>query len=107
MTISESREIRMQIILRQIGAKIAYYRALRCMRQDELAQKIHSDKSVISRIERGKYHSSISVNILIGIADALQIEPALLLTFTELEKRLWWEDLSLHDDLVDDDSEDS
>lgn len=98
MALFGSSDVRKQIIFRQIGAKIAYYRALRSMRQDELAKKIHIDKSVLSRIERGKYHNNISVSMLISIADGLQIEPALLLTFTELEKQLWWEDLSVCDE---------
>ena len=92
--LSEGSSVQRQIIFRQIGAKIAYYRTLRCMKQDELADKLHIDKSVLSRIERGKYHNNISVSMLLAIADGLQIDPALFLTFTDLEKRLWWEDLS-------------
>lgn len=107
MATLDSKEVQKQIIFRQIGAKIAYYRALRSMRQDELAAKIHIDKSVISRIERGKYHNNISVSLLLAIADGLRIEPALLLTFTELEKQLWWEDLSVCDENTLDDSGDS
>ena len=94
MPLNEGLKIQQQIIFRQIGAKIAYYRTLRCMTQDELADKLHIDKSVLSRIERGKYHNNISVAMLLAIADGLQIDPALFLTFTDLEKRLWWEDLS-------------
>ena len=94
MPLHEGFNIQRQIIFRQIGAKIAHYRTLRCMKQDELANKLHIDKSVLSRIERGKYHNNISVAMLLAIADGLQIEPSLLLTFTDLEKRLWWEDLS-------------
>lgn len=94
MPLSEGSNVQRQIIFRQIGAKIAYYRTLRCMKQDELADKLHIDKSVLSRIERGKYHNNISVAMLLAIADGLQIDPALFLTFTDLEKKLWWEDLS-------------
>lgn len=94
MPLQEGLKILQQIIFRQIGAKIAYYRALRCMTQDELADKLHVDKSVLSRIEKGKYHNNISVAMLLAIADGLQIEPALFLTFTDLEKRLWRKDLS-------------
>ena len=84
MPLHEGIKIQQQIIFRQIGAKIAYYRALCCMTQDELADKLHIDKSVLSRIERGKYHNNISVAMLLAIAEGLQ----------DLEKRLWWEDLS-------------
>lgn len=85
--------IKRQIIFRQIGAKVAYYRTLRQMSQDELARKIHVSKSVLSRIERGCYHNNISVSMLMSIAEGLQIEPALFLTFSELEKTMWWEPL--------------
>ena len=84
----------LHIIFKQIGAKVAYYRKLRGMRQEELANKIHIDKSVLSRIERGKYNNNISVALLIAIADGLQVEPASFLTFAELEKELWQEDIS-------------
>ncbi len=92
MAFIDNRDFRKQTIFRQIGAKIAYYRALRNMKQTELAEAIHIDKSVLSRIERGKYHNNISVSMLIAIAEGLNIAPALLLTFTEIEKKLWWDD---------------
>lgn len=91
MGFMDSTDVQRQIIFRQIGAKIAYYRALRQMSQDELAKKIHISKSVLSRIERGSYHNNISVAMLMAIAEGLQIEPALLITFSDLEKNLWWE----------------
>lgn len=91
---SQSTDVKRQIIFRQIGAKIAYYRALRQMSQEELAKKIHISKSVLSRIERGCYHNNISVSMLMSIADGLQVEPSLFLTFSELEKNMWWEPLS-------------
>ena len=91
MGFMDSTDVQRQIIFRQIGAKIAYYRALRQMSQDELAKKIHISKSVLSRIERGCYHNNISVATLMAIAEGLQIEPALLITFSDLEKNMWWE----------------
>lgn len=45
------------IIYRQIGAKIAYYRTIRGLSQEELADKIALSKSTLSKIERGKYNS--------------------------------------------------
>ena len=54
-------------------------------------------KSVISRIERGKYHNDLSLATLLKIAEKLQIDPALFLTFNELEKKLWWEPLVLEE----------
>lgn len=62
-----------EIIFRQIGAKVAYYRTLRGMSQEKLAEKMNLHKSVLSRIERGKYHNDISVSTLLDIAEKLQV----------------------------------
>ena len=67
------------IIYRQIGAKVAYYRTLRQLTQDELAKKIHA------------YNHSISLSTLLDIADGLHIELSHLVSFTEEEKKVWWE----------------
>ncbi len=88
-------DIKLQIQFRQIGAKIAYYRTLRGLRQDELAKMANVSTSVLSRIERGKYNNNIPVAMLLVMGEALRVEPSLFLTFNEEEKRMWWEDLSL------------
>ena len=79
------------IIYRQIGAKVAYYRTLRQLTQDELAKKIHISRSTLGRIERGAYNHSISLSTLLDIADGLHIELSHLVSFTEEEKKVWWE----------------
>lgn len=86
-----------QIIFRQIGAKVAYYLNLRGITQEKLADKLGVHKSVVSRIERGKYHNDLSLATLLKIAEKLNIDPALLLTFSEMEKKLWWEPLEFDD----------
>ena len=88
-------EIKQSIQFRQIGAKIAYYRTLRGLQQDELARLANISKSVLSRIERGKYNNNVPVSALLVISEILRIEPSLFLSFNEEEKRMWWEDLSL------------
>ena len=85
---------RKEILVRQIGAKIAYYRTLRDMSQTELARKANISTSSLSKIERGKYNDNISVSLLMDIADGLQIDLTLLVTFSELEKNMWWKPLS-------------
>ena len=87
-------DIKKEIMLRQVGAKIAYYRTLRGLHQEQLAQMTHLSKSVISRIERGKYNNHVSVSTLIAIAEALKVELGVFLSFNEDEKKMWWEDLS-------------
>ena len=79
------------IIYRQIGAKVAYYRTLRGMTQEQLAEKINVSKSTLGRIERGTYNKNVSVSTLLDIADGLRIDMALLVTFSEQEKKIWWD----------------
>ena len=97
----EKMDVQQEIIFRQIGAKVAYYRTLRGITQEKLAERMGLHKSVISRIERGKYHNDLSLATLLKIAEKLQIDPSLFLTFNELEKKLWWEPL------VSDENDDS
>ena len=84
-------EAEKEILFRQIGAKIAYYRTLRGLTQEQLASRINVNKSTIGRIERGKYNHNISVSILMDIAEGLHVDLALFFTFSEQEKKMWWE----------------
>ena len=81
--------IRRDIFFRQIGAKIAYYRTLQGLEQNQLAEKVHISQSTLSRIERGKYGDNISISLLLDIAEGLEIDPSLLTTFSGLEKKMW------------------
>ena len=83
------------IMYRQIGAKVAYYRALRQLTQDELARRIHISRSTLNRIERGRYNGGISLSTLMDIAEGLHIELSNLVSFTEQEKKVWW-DVDVH-----------
>lgn len=97
--------VQREIIFRQIGAKIAYYRTLRGITQEKLAIRMGIHKSVISRIERGNYHKDLSLGTLLDVADKLRIDPALFLTFNDLERQLWWEPLDCEDTKDDDATE--
>ena len=77
------------ILLKQVGAKIAYFRSLRGITQEELASRISVNKSVISRIERGQYNENVGIIMLWSIANALKIDMSMLVTFTEFEKDMW------------------
>ena len=81
--------IRRDIFYRQIGAKIAYYRTLYGLDQNQLADKVHISQSTLSRIERGKYGENISISLLLDIAEGLEIDPSLLTAFSSLEKSMW------------------
>lgn len=85
---------RKEILFRQIGAKIAYYRTLRDMSQKELAKRANMSISSLSKIERGRYNDNVSVSLLFDIADGLQIDITMLVTFSDMEKSMWWKPLS-------------
>lgn len=91
---SRRDDIRKKILFKQVGAKIAYYRTLRDMSQEELAERANITQSTLSKIERGKYNNNVSVSLLIDIADCLQIDIALLVTFNEAERQMWWHSLT-------------
>ena len=74
-----------------IGAKIAYYRTLRQMTQAELAKRANLSKGSIGRIERGRYNKGVPISTLLDIAEALRIDLSSLVTFSEEEKKVWWE----------------
>ena len=84
-------DVKKTMIFRQIGAKIAYYRTLRQMTQAELAKRANLSKGSIGRIERGKYNKGVPISTLLDIAESLHIELASLVTFSEEEKKVWWE----------------
>ena len=77
---------RKEFLFKLIGAKIAYYRTLRDMSQKELAKRANLSVSALSKIERGRYNDNVSVSLLFDIADGLQIDITMLVTFSDLEK---------------------
>lgn len=83
--------VKKQMIFRQIGAKVAYYRTLRQLSQRELANKVNLSTSTLGRIERGKYNSGVPMSTLIDIAEGLRIEISALVTFSDEEKNVWYE----------------
>lgn len=83
--------VKRTLIYRVIGAKVAYYRTLRQLSQRELASKANLSTSTLGRIERGKYNNGVSIATLLDIAEGLRIELSALVTFSEDEKKVWWE----------------
>ncbi|WP_245867831.1 helix-turn-helix domain-containing protein [Sporomusa silvacetica] len=76
---------------KQIGRKVAYYRRLKNLTQEELARRINISVSSLGKIERGKYNNNISLSILLAIAEGLNIDLAMLVTFDAREKTLEWQ----------------
>lgn len=60
-------------LLRWIGYRVSYFRKRQHMTQKELAEKIHRADSVVSRIERGRYNTDLSLSLLLDLAHALNI----------------------------------
>lgn len=61
------------VLLKQIGSKIAYYRSLRGLTQIDLAVLVNVSRSTIGRIERGQYNENLSIATLLDIANGLQV----------------------------------
>ncbi len=76
------------MVYRCIGAKIAYYRTIRGLSQEKLAQRVSLSTSTLSKIERGKYNSGLSIATMLDIADRLGVGLEMLVVFDELEKQL-------------------
>lgn len=68
---------------KQIGLNIAYYRKLHNMTQLQLAEKVGISRTHMSNIEAVNMHTSISVETLFEIADALNIPIASLFHFPD------------------------
>ena len=65
----------------EIGLKIAYYRKLNGLTQEQLAEKIGLNPKYLSNIETPSVIQPISLKALFSIADCLGISPHKLLEF--------------------------
>ncbi len=64
----------------QLGIAISALRKLRGMSQEALAEKAQISRSLLSAIEAPGIAKSFSLDVLFNIAEALDIDPADLLT---------------------------
>ncbi|MEN6622747.1 MAG: helix-turn-helix transcriptional regulator [Smithella sp.] len=71
-----------------IGRKVAYYRRLKGLTQEKLAERIHISKSTLCKIECGRYNNNLSLSMLMAIAEELHIDVIMLLNFDKLEQKL-------------------
>ena len=67
----------------KIGLKIAYYRKLKCMTQEQFAEMLKCETSYIGQIEAPGTYKAISLDTLFKIANGLEIEPYKLLKFDD------------------------
>lgn len=66
---------------KKIGLNIAYYRKLKGLSQMQLAEAVGISRTHISNIEAPNMPTSISLETLMDIADALEVSPEALLSF--------------------------
>ncbi len=72
-------------VYREIGRKIAFYRNLRGLSQEELAAKIEVSTSHLSKIEALNTNISFSLDMLLLIAEGLDVDIAAFFNSTEVQ----------------------
>ena len=67
----------------QLGLKIAYYRKLRGLTQEQLAEKIDKTAAFVGHVEAPNITKAVSLDTLFDIAHALDIPAYKFLVFEE------------------------
>ncbi|MBR5553454.1 MAG: helix-turn-helix transcriptional regulator [Clostridia bacterium] len=67
----------------KIGLKISYYRKLKSLTQEQLAERMDCGVSFIGQIEAPNIYKAISLDTLFRISKALEIPPHKLLFFDD------------------------
>lgn len=67
----------------QVGLKIAYYRKLRGLTQEQLAEQVGLSAAFIGHVEAPNIQKAISMDTLFDIAEALDVPAHKFLTFEE------------------------
>ena len=67
----------------KIGLKIAYYRKLNGLTQENLAEKVGISPGHLSQVETPSFVQPISLKTLFALADIFQIPPYKLLEFED------------------------
>ncbi len=68
---------------RMIGLKISYYRKLRGLTQEQLAEKINKNLAFIGAVEAPNVNRTVSLDTLFDIAEALDVPAYKFLTEDE------------------------
>lgn len=68
---------------RQIGLKIAYYRKLRGLTQEELAEQVGVTPAFIGHLEAPNISKALSLDTLFDIAAVLEVPPHKFLRFED------------------------
>ena len=70
--------------IRLIGLRIAYFRKIKRLTQEELAKRVCINKNYLSRIECGLGQKTISLPLLFDLSEALGISLSLLVNCEDL-----------------------
>lgn len=65
--------------IKNLGAKILYFRKKRGLTQEQLAERVGITAKYLSRIGTGNYPNSVSLTTMMLIADKLSVHPSELL----------------------------
>ena len=68
---------------RQLGLKIAYYRKLRGLTQDQLAEKINRTPAFIGHVEAPNIPKAVSLDTLFDISSVLDVPAHKFLLFED------------------------
>lgn len=67
-------DIKIQQRYKKIGLKISYYRKLKNLNQQELANRLNISRTHLSNIEAPNMHTSVSLDLLFRISDELNVD---------------------------------
>ena len=67
--------------MKKLGLNIAYYRKLRSLTQEELAEMVGVDRAYLGKIEVPNMFMPFSLELLFKFSDALEISESDLLKF--------------------------
>ncbi|MCE5236396.1 MAG: helix-turn-helix transcriptional regulator [Clostridiaceae bacterium] len=67
----------------EIGLKIAYYRKLNGMTQEQLAELVGLSPGYVSQVETPAFVQPVSLKTLFAIADLFHVPPSKFLEFDE------------------------
>lgn len=65
----------------QLGLKISYYRKLRGLTQEQLAEQVNRTPAFIGHVEAPNIQKAVSLDTLFDIADVLDVPPDKFLQF--------------------------
>ncbi len=72
-----------EVKYRELGLKIAYFRRLRGLTQEELAERIDKSAAFIGHVEAPNVYKAVSLDTLFDIAEVLGVPVYKFLAFDE------------------------